>query len=339
MKYVRLFGVLLFYGVTFNIWPVQFEFLSQGAKNIAVGRSGANLFKDPTSTIINPSSLSLENSYMLLYYEASSSVNVGNIMELYSKRFVFDPANIGVSLRINNLTRFSILYTSYIHDFDSPETIYKPLLFGVSGKIAPFILVGISVGPVLGINDVVPVFSFMAVGGAKFKFEESLSISFVIKSPFSTSYYNTFYGEITQTFPPILSIGGAFHIYNGIILSSVLEIVFLNFVSAKSGSAEIFLFRDKIHDYIFPKIGLVYYDNVSGYRIMAGFSKTQIEVISRSIPQYHLSAGVTFFIKIPNLNEFEVNFCLDDQILLNILRIFPENSRKISLHVSGEIRF
>lgn len=329
--------LLVFYSVS-TCDGIQFEFLSQGAKNIAVGRTGANLFKDPTLTIVNPANISLENSYISLYYEATSSVNVGSIIELYRKRFVFDPANIGISIRIDDLTRLSILYTTYIYDIDTPETFYKPFLFGLSRKVNSFLLLGGAVGPVFGISENIPTFSFMAVGGLKVKLDD-FRASIVLKSPFSTSYQNSYYGLVQQTFPPVVSTGISFSIFNNLIVSTSLDLVFLNLMSARTDNYEIFTPRDSLLDYLLPKIGFIYYDDISGYRIMLGFSKTQLEIISRSYSQFHLTAGVTFFIRIPNFNDFEVNFCVDDQILLNVLRIFPENTRKISIYVSGELRF
>lgn len=324
--------------VTTTSWCIQFEIITSGAENVALGGSGAGLLKDVVQTLLNPATLSLDKSLVTIYYEANSSVNVGDIFELYNHRFVFDPANIGISVKLNDSTRASFLLTTYIHDIDVPETKYRVLLFGLSRKALPYLLVGASLGPVLGINETSTLFSFLVVGGTTIRIEDTFNTSLVVRSPFSVTYSNPYYGAISQTFPPIVSWSSSFLPTENIILSCAIEIVLLNNLSASVGDKEIFTPRENVNDFILPKFGIAYYDEASGYRVMAGFFKSQIETISKSLPQYHLTLGTTFFIKVPPLNEFEINFCVNDCILLNLLQIAPQNIRRVSLHVSGEVR-
>ncbi|MEN2998137.1 MAG: hypothetical protein ABDH28_03770 [Brevinematia bacterium] len=324
--------------IAFFSYGVQFEILNNGAKNVAIG-GGTSVFKDPMATLINPANLSLEKSSLTLYYEASSSVNVGSLLELYNRRFIFNFGNVGISAKLDEFTRVSFLLSSYIYDLDVPEITYRVLLFGISKKVLPFLLVGASLGPVLGMNENSVLLSFLAVAGTTLKLNDILNASVVAKSPFSVNYINPYYGEISQTFPPIISCGISFLVTKNTILSTATDIILVNNISARANNREIFTPRDDISDYILPRLGLVYYDEISGYRIMFGFHRTQVEAISDSLHQYHLTSGVTFFIRIPGFREFEINFCADDGILLNLLNIAPQNVKKISLYVSGETRF
>lgn len=325
--------------ISIKVYGIQFEILNIGAKNISIGGSGVSIFKDPTLTILNPANLSLDKSTLSLYYEANSSVNIGNLLDLYNRRFVFDPVNIGVSIKIDEHTRISFLTTSYIYDLDTPETVYRPMLFGISKKTLPYLLLGVSLGPVIGLNSTSIIISFIMIGGLTLKINDTFSTALVIKSPFTTTYFNPYYDTITQTFPTVISHGISYFFDNNIIISAGIDFVLHNNLSAISYGKEIFLPRENIFDYILPKLGIIYYDNISGYRIMAGFSKSQIETVSRSIPQYHLTAGATFFIRIPNFKDFEINFSIDDKVLLNLLQIAPENVRSISMYASGEVKF
>lgn len=334
----RFFVIFLFVLTIFNLFAVQFEFLNNSAKNISIGGSGISVFKDPSFTLLNPANLSLDKSLVSVYYEANSYLKIGTFFDLYERRFVFDPANVGVSFKFDDFSRVSLLFTSYLYDFDIPEITYKLFLFGFSRKIFPYLFIGGALGPVLGVNEYSLIPSFIVVLGSTLRFEDLVSTSLVFKSPFSVSYISPYYGSVYQTFPGVASLSGSFFIANNITVSLAIDVFLFNFLYAYS-EYELFVLRNKVEDYISPKFGVIYYDSISGYRVMFGAYKSQIETLAESLSQYHLTFGATFFIRIYGFNEFEINFSLDDTSLLNFLYIAPRNLRKISLYVSGEVRF
>lgn len=337
---LRLVLVIFWSLFVFNFFSfgVQFEFLNNGAKNISIGGSGVSVFKDPSYTLLNPANLSLDKSKISLYYEANSFLRIGTFFDLYERKFVFDPANIGISFRVDDFSRFSLLLTSYLYDFDTPETTYKLFLLGFSRKVFPYLSVGASLGPVIGVNEYSLIYSFIAIMGTTLRFEDLFSFSLVFKTPFSVSYVSPYYGNISQTFPGVVSLGNSVFVGNNITFSWGVDVILLNLLYANSGY-DLFTIRDRITDYFLPRVGIIYYDAVSGYRIMVGAYKSQVETLTESLSQYHLTLGATFFIRIPGFNEFEINFSLDDTSLLNFIYVAPMNLRKISLYVSGEVRF
>ncbi|MGC8964705.1 MAG: hypothetical protein ACP5KI_05025 [Brevinematia bacterium] len=321
-----------------KIYPVQFEFVEGGVKSIASGGTGVSFVKDPFSISINPANLAFEKNTIDLYYEAYSFVNINNFLELYNKRFVFDPASVGASFKVNEFSRIGFLYSSYIYDFDYPEILYKTFLFAYSGRFSPYIYGGISTGPVVALSDFSKLFSFLVNLGFSFKFYDT-TLSFSARSPFSINYFSPIIGEVSQFFPPNLSFGANFPIYQNVVILCSFSYLFLNSLSAKVENREVFVARTSFFDNFSFRFGGVYYDYDSGYRIMVGFYKSSLETLSISIPQYHLTLGATFFIRIPGLNnDFEVNFAVDDLTLLNFLNIAPLNFRKISIYVGFEVR-
>lgn len=339
---MRLEEKLLVSGMLFifvvSSFGVQFEFLNNGAKNISIGGSGISIFKDPSYTLLNPANLSLDKSRVSLYYEANSFLRIGTFFDLYERKFVFDPANVGISFKVDDFSRFSLLFTSYLYDFDVPETTYKLFLLGFSRKLFPHLLAGASLGPVIGVNEYSLIPSFIAIVGATLRFEDLFSTSFVFRSPFSVSYLSPYYGSVFQRFPGVFSVGSSVFVGNSVTFSLGVDVVLLSLLYANSGY-DLFSPRDRVVEYFLPRAGVIYYDAVSGYRVMVGWYKSQVETLTESLPQYHLTLGVTFFIKIPGFNEFEINFSLDDTSFLNFIYVAPRNLRKISLYVSGEVRF
>ncbi|MFN4245152.1 MAG: hypothetical protein ACK4F9_03255 [Brevinematia bacterium] len=325
--------------ISFCCYGIQFEILQSSSKNIAIGGSGISIFKDPSFTFVNPANVVLDKNSISLYYEAVSSVVLGNIFDLYNKRLIFDPVNFGISFKIDDYTRVSFAFSPYVYDIDVPQISYKVLLLGISKRLLPSVSVGGSLGPVIGVSDELWSFSFIAIGGVTFSFDDIFSFSFVFKSPFSVKVINPYYGNIIQTFPPVISTGGSYFALDSLVFSVSFDIVLLNNLSARFGSRELFVSRYDFIDYLLPKFGIIYYDRISGYRMMLGFYKSQIESLSFSIPQYHLTFGVTFFIRIPSFEDFELNLSVDDCSLMNFLSVAPLNFRRISINLSSELRF
>ncbi len=331
---------LVLFVLSFYSYGIQFEILQSNPKNVAIGGSGVSVFKDPIFAFINPANVSLDKGNVSLYYEAFSSVVFGSFFDLYNRSLVFDPMNLGISFRIDDYTKGVFSFSSYIYDIDIPQVTYKTLLLGISRKILSSVVVGGSLGPVIPVSDNgVFSFSFIAIGGFTFRFDDVFNFSFVLRSPFSVEVFNPSYGVVYQTFPPVLSLGFSYVFMLNLLFSFAFDFIFLNNLSAKFGDKELFIPRHGIADYFLPKFGTIYYDDISGYRIMLGFYKSQIESISISIPQYHVTFGLTFFVSIPGFKDFEFNFSIDDCSLLNFLNIAPMNFRKISVNLSGELKF
>lgn len=328
----------VFFSLVYVGYSVQFEFVGVGVKNIATGGNGVSFVKDPFSLIINSANLSFEKSRVDLYYEAYSFVNINSLIDLYSKRFMFDPVGIGASFRLDEFSRLGFLYSSLVYDFDYPEILYKTLLFGYSRRVLPYLYIGMSGGPVVGLSEFANIFSFLGNLGLSLRFD-SFVFSFSFRSPFSVNYFSPTIGEVYQFFPPILFTGGSIFVDENIVVLFSLNYFFLNDLLILVDSKEIFSRKEGFFDSFSFGVGGIYYDDESGYRVMLGFYRSAIELVSVSIPQYHLTAGATFFIRLPGFNnDFEVNFTIDDLSLLNFLNIAPQNFRKISLYVSVEFR-
>jgi hypothetical protein len=335
---MRFLASLVLFFFSFVGYSIQLEYLDIGPKSLGLGGGGKSLIKDPTSVFLNPANMCLEKSSISLYYEASSYLTIGSVWDLAGRKFVFDPANFGLTFKSSYYTSFGVLLANYLEDYDFPQTKYKVLSFGFSLKALPFLLGGISLGPVVGFNDRETSSSLILSSGVTFKFD-NFSSSFVFRTPTSLAWnLNPYYPELRMTVPPFLGFSSSFFVGDIVIVFDA-DYLFLSSFSFDYGGRNLFLPRENFFDSLLLKLGFLWYDDVSGFRIFGGVAKKQIDSLSLSIPQIHLTAGTTFFVRIPGMMyDLEFNFSLDDQYLLQALGIWPMNVRKISLSVSVEMR-
>jgi len=328
-----LLSLLTFWG-----YSIQIEYLDIGPKSVGVGGGGKSLIKDPTSVFLNPANMCLEKSKISIYYEATSYLAIDSVFDLSDKKFIFDPANAGINLKVSEYSHFGILLANYLEDFDFPQTKYKVLSFGFSLKALPFLLGGISLGPVIAFNDIETTSSLLFSSSLSFKFDGFIS-SLLFRTPTSVNWdLNPYYPNLRITIPPFLSLSSSFYVGDFIVVFDIDSTLLDNF-SVIYNNTNLFSPRENYFDKVMLKLGFVYYDEFSGFRIFGGIAKKQIDTLSLTVPQIHLTAGTTFFVRIPSTEyDVEFNFAIDDQYLIYALGIWPMNMKKISISASAEFR-
>ncbi len=339
-RYSFFFIFICFFALTpFKNFGLQFVYRDINAYNVGAGYSKLSLVSDPTAVILNPAGLVLEKRKLIVYYESYVSITVGNILELASRKVTFDPSIVGISFSVNSSFTYGLLYSTYIYDFEYPETSYKPILFSIASKPFEFLALGLSVGPMVAINEIETSYSFMSIIGTSIYLND-FYISGIFRTPFFVKWNrNPYYFNLKQTFPPSVGVGISYALSDFLLISFSVDHIFSGFASFEAENVNVSWTGDIFRDSKIG-IGITFYSSQEGLKFSLGMVKDNIYILPSVLPQYGLTFGATGFIKLPFLKEeIEINASIRDGILLAISRIAPDNFQSIVGLVSLLVRF